>query len=75
MKVITKTIHVSTKGENDMLDVTEEVSTLIGSSKLSNGIATVFVSGSTSAITTMEYEPSLRQDFPKMLARIAPERR
>jgi secondary thiamine-phosphate synthase enzyme len=40
---------------------------------LNNGIINVFVAGSTAAITTIEYEPGLRHDFPKMLSRIAPK--
>ncbi|MGA9167173.1 MAG: secondary thiamine-phosphate synthase enzyme YjbQ, partial [Nitrososphaeraceae archaeon] len=36
-------------------------------------IINVFVAGSTAAITTIEYEPGLRHDFPKMLSRIAPK--
>jgi secondary thiamine-phosphate synthase enzyme len=44
----------------------------IKESNLKNGIVTVFVSGSTAAITTIEYEPGLRNDFPNMLNRIIP---
>jgi secondary thiamine-phosphate synthase enzyme len=40
--------------------------------KLENGIVTIFVSGST-AVTTIEYEPDLRSDFPIMLNRIVPK--
>lgn len=40
---------------------------------MENGIVTAFVSGSTAAITTIEYEPGLRHDFPKMLSRIVPK--
>jgi secondary thiamine-phosphate synthase enzyme len=41
--------------------------------KLENGIVTIFVSGSTAAVTTIEYEPGLRSDFPMMLNRIIPK--
>ncbi|MGB8936607.1 MAG: secondary thiamine-phosphate synthase enzyme YjbQ, partial [Candidatus Nitrosopolaris sp.] len=41
--------------------------------KLKDGIVTIFVAGSTAAVTTIEYEPGLRIDFPKMLSRIAPK--
>jgi secondary thiamine-phosphate synthase enzyme len=73
MKIITKTIKVNTKGENDMIDITDEVSLTIKSSKVRDGIVTIFVIGSTAAITTIEYEPGLREDFPRMLGRIAPK--
>ena len=72
MKVLTKTIHVKTKGQDDMIDMTENVSEVISSSQIKQGIVTMFVVGSTAAITTIEYEPGLRKDFPKMLERIAP---
>jgi len=73
MSVITRTIFVSTKGEGDMIDITPETSKILTQSKLENGIVTVFVSGSTAAVTTIEYEPGLRQDFPYMLSRVAPK--
>ena len=72
MNVITKTTHIKTRGENDMIDITGQTSKAVEESKLKDGIVTVFVSGSTAAITTIEYEPGLTQDFPRMLSRIAP---
>jgi secondary thiamine-phosphate synthase enzyme len=72
MKILTKTIHVKTKGEDDMTDITEDVTDGIASSKLKEGIVTIFVIGSTAAITTIEYESGLRKDFSRMLARLAP---
>jgi secondary thiamine-phosphate synthase enzyme len=70
MTVITKTIEINSKGENDMVDITDQTLKAILESNLTDGIITVFVSGSTAAITTIEYEPGLRKDFPKMLNRI-----
>ena len=72
MKIISKTIQVNTKGEDDMIDMTEEISLEIKSSKVQNGIVTIFVVGSTAAVTTIEYEPGLRKDFPRMLGRVVP---
>ena len=73
MTVITKTIEINSKGENDMIDITDQTLKAIQESKLKDGIVTVFVSGSTGALTTIEYEPGLRIDFPKMLNRIIPK--
>ena len=73
MVVVTKTIQVRSKGQDDIIDITEQTSKAVKDSKLKDGIVTVFVSGSTAAITTIEYEPGLKQDFPKMLSRIAPK--
>lgn len=73
MTVITKTIKVKTKGEDDIIDITNQTSKVIENSEIKNGIVTIFVSGSTAALTTIEYEPGLLMDFPKMLERVAPK--
>ena len=72
MTVITKFIKVQSKGENDIIDLTDKISAKIKESQISNGVITVFVTGSTGALTTIEYEPGLLKDFPDMLSRIAP---
>jgi len=73
MTVITKTLQVKTKGEDDIVNITEKTSKVIENSEIKNGTVTIFVSGSTAALTTIEYEPGLLSDFPKMLERIAPK--
>jgi secondary thiamine-phosphate synthase enzyme len=73
MKVVTKVVQLRSSKENDIIDVTKQTSDALRESGLNNGIINVFVAGSTAAITTIEYEPGLRQDFPKMLSRIAPK--
>jgi len=55
MTVITKTIGINSKGENDIIDITEQTSQALKESKIKNGIVTIFVVGSTAAITTIEY--------------------
>lgn len=72
MQILTKTIFLRSKGEGDMIDITPETSKILTQSKIRDGIITIFVSGSTAAVTTIEYEPGLKQDFPNMLSRIAP---
>ena len=73
MVVITKTMRIKTKGELQMINITEDVSRAVQESKISDGIATIFVPGSTAAVTTIEYEPGLLKDFPDMLERLAPK--
>ena len=73
MNVVSKTIKVSSKGEDDIIDITEELSTVVKESNIENGTVTVFISGSTAAITTIEYEPGLIHDFPEMVSRIVPK--
>jgi secondary thiamine-phosphate synthase enzyme len=72
--IVTKYIILSSKGENDIINITSNVEKILLECKLKNGIITLFVIGSTAAITTIEYEPGLQQDFPNMLEKIAPKR-
>ena len=73
MTVKAKQLSIHTKGEGDILDVTGAVAEAVVETRLKNGIVTVFVPGSTGALTTIEYEPGLLKDFPNMLERIAPK--
>ena len=61
-----------TKGFGDVIDITHEVTQEVASSKVSSGIATVFVPGSTAGITTIEYESGAVSDFKKAIERLAP---
>ena len=73
MTVKTKQLSIHTRGEGDILDVTSAVAEAVVETKLKNGIVTVFVPGSTGALTTIEYEPGLLKDLPDMLERVAPK--
>ena len=70
--IVTKYISLSTHGESDIINITNKVKKILLESQLKNGIITLFVVGSTAAITTIEFEPGLTKDFPIMLERIAP---
>ncbi len=72
MAVVTKYLSLNTRGEGDILDITDAVSKAVVESGLKNGVVTVFVPGSTGALTTIEYEPGLLKDLPNILERIAP---
>lgn len=72
MAIVTQEIKVNSKKENDMIDITSKTSELVKKSGIQEGSVTIFVSGSTAALTTIEYEPGLKTDFPAMLERIAP---
>lgn len=45
-------IEINSKGKNDMVDITDQTLKAILESKLENGIVTIFVPGSTAAVTT-----------------------
>ena len=72
MPVFTKRLQLTTRAENEVVDITEEVQDAVKESGLDAGVAVVFVPGSTAAVTAMEYEPGLAKDFPEMLERVAP---
>ncbi len=75
MEILTKEIFVKTKGFNDILDITAQVHNLLMESGLNEGQVTVFVSGSTGGLTTIEYEPGLLQDIPEFFESIIPMRK
>jgi secondary thiamine-phosphate synthase enzyme len=72
VEVITEHIKVSTKGNSEVVDITEKVDALLQQQKLKEGNVTIFVIGSTASITTTEFEPGLRKDIPEMFERLAP---
>ena len=57
--VVGKQITVPMKGFSDIKDITGLVTETVSNSKIKNGIVTVFATGSTASISTMEYEPAL----------------
>ena len=73
MSVVSKKIKLNTKGDTDIIDVTSQVASAVSKSGVKNGIATVFVSGSTGGLTTVEYEPGLVQDLKTYFEKIAPK--
>ena len=73
MPVVTGTVKLETTREGEMMDITRKMQDAVSESGLKDGIAVVFVAGSTGAVTTIEYEPGLLADFPDMLQRIAPK--
>lgn len=66
-------IELSTAGEVDIIDITPMVHSIVDRSGIRNGMALVFVIGSTGAVTTIEYEPGLKKDLPAALERLFPK--
>ena len=71
-KVKTGSFKIETAGFGDILDITEQVQKELSESSLLDGNVTVFVSGSTAGITTIEYEPGAVDDLKKAIERQAP---
>jgi len=66
------TYELSTKGQGDARDLTEAVAAAVAASGIRSGVATVFVVGSTAAVTTIEFEPGAVSDFNALFERLAP---
>ena len=70
--VHTHKFAVRTSGQGDAHDITRTVARAVQDGGLREGIVTVFVVGSTAAITTIEFEPGAISDFNGLLNRLAP---
>ncbi len=71
--VITKNISLQTKGECDIIDITSPVQQQLSETEIKDGIVTVFITGSTAGVTTIENEPGLVSDFKDMWERVIPQ--
>ncbi len=71
--VVTKRISLQSKGECDVIDITPQVQQLVSGTDIRNGTVTLFVPGSTAALSTIEFESGLLSDFQSMWKRNAPE--
>jgi secondary thiamine-phosphate synthase enzyme len=67
-------LTLDTEGDSQIVDLTEGVRRVVGASGVQHGMVSVFVGGSTAAITTMEYEPGGVEDLRALLARLVPVR-
>ena len=72
MPVITSSIHLETRGNTDILDITDQVQVALNQSALHSGILTVFSASSTSALTTIEYESGALSDLRRLMDEIIP---
>jgi secondary thiamine-phosphate synthase enzyme len=72
MKIFTEQIDLQTKKELEIIDITNKVQEILKNFRLENGFVIIFIPGSTGAVTTIEFEPGLLEDFSRMLERISP---
>lgn len=72
MAVKNLSLNISSKGRNDMVDITDNIKILVYDSGLTDGVAVIFCPGSTGALSTVEFEPGLLKDIPNALEKIAP---
>ena len=72
MAVITVSESVESRGNNHIIDITSQVARAVSGAEIDSGIATVFVTGSTAGITTIEFEPGLVHDLDAAFNRLFP---
>jgi secondary thiamine-phosphate synthase enzyme len=72
MTIINDSLSIETRGDSDMIDLTDRLSLLLQKHKLKTGQIVVFVPGSTAGLTTIEYEPGLKKDFSLLMERLIP---
>lgn len=72
LAIACRTVNVDTKGDVDLVNITEKIAFVLRELDINEGIVTIFVPGATAAVSTMEYEPGLLKDFPNALERVAP---
>ena len=75
MPVVTATLTCTTRGNGDTVDLTMELAEAVRESGLLDGVATLFIGGSTAGITTIEFEPGAVADLESVFEEIAPQGR
>ena len=70
--IITKQISLHSRGNCDIIDITQEVVQEIAETNIGSGTVTVFIAGSTAGVTTIEYEPGLVADLQSLWERLVP---
>ena len=71
--ILTEMVNLQTKGQGDTLDITPQVVRIVAGSRIKNGSVNVFITGSTAAVTTMEFEPNLVKDLKEVWEELVPE--
>ena len=75
MKIVTEKIALNTKGDPDLINITGKIEGILVATGLKRGQVTVFVIGSTAAITTFEYEPGLIKDISEFYEHLIPKKK
>ena len=72
MAVHTAEVRITTRGHADLVDISAETQRVVAGAGVLEATTTIFVRGSTAAITTMEFEPGGVHDLHELLDRLIP---
>ncbi|MCW4024895.1 MAG: secondary thiamine-phosphate synthase enzyme YjbQ [Candidatus Bathyarchaeota archaeon] len=72
-KVFNQTIHFSTQGDIDFIDLTEKTQNAVNTSGIKNGIVHVFAPHATGILILTENDPDLLSDIKDFLQELAPK--
>lgn len=75
MTVQTTSISLSTRGNADIQDITDQIANAVSKSGITSGIVAVFCPSSTSALTTIEFEGGALSDLRRLFDEIIPSNR
>jgi len=75
MTVKTTSLSLSTQGNADILDITDQLANAVSKSGLTSGTVTIFCPSSTSALTTIEFEGGALSDLRRLFDEIVPSNR
>ena len=68
-------LSLQTRGNADTHDITDAVAHAVGQSGLKSGTVTLFCPGSTSGLTTIEFEPGAVADLQQVFDEVVPPNR
>ncbi|MBR9704671.1 YjbQ family protein [Candidatus Pacearchaeota archaeon] len=71
--MVIKRFTLKTKGDCDIINITDKISDILKGVGFDSGIVNVFVVGSTAGLSVIEYEPNLERDFKDFFNRIIPK--
>jgi len=71
--VVTESISFSTRGNGEVVDITQQVAGRVADTELSDGTVTIFSPSATSSLTTIEYESGVVFDLQTLFDRLVPQ--
>jgi len=73
VKIVTSELQFETTGQSDIIDISRELQEEVLQSNMQDGSILLFISGSTAALTTIEFESGVVNDLRRAIDRIAPK--